>query len=310
MKRSVLSVLLAVGLLALSAVPAMATPEIVTPMPISIQVDGGWVPTDTAPTVINGRTLIPVRAAGEAIGATMDWDQASRTVTAEMDGLTVQFRIGSNYYTVNGYTYVTDVAPTTKGWRTMLPIRAFSEAFGVGVEWNGELRNVNIDTPAPDAAPPVYPNGGSMEFGTLLMKYYVQQDPLKPLNGMYMGARFLANGNWEHSVIAVSQADDGAVRTAVIDDKWYGDGRDCFNDLELYIDDGNTFYWNPMMDGFKVTVGPQHEFLMGAWNSQWNKMTRHYTWQGDVLIHTHSTNFNGIPWVDNDNFQLERIAQQ
>ena len=39
-------------------------------------------------------------------------------------------------------------------------------------------------------------------------------------------------------------------------------------------------------------------------------MTRHYTWQGDVLIHTHSTNFNGIPWVDNDNFQLERIAQQ
>ena len=71
MKRSVLSVLLAVGLLSLSAAPAMATPEIVTPMPISIQVDGGWVPTDTAPTVINGRTLIPVRAAGEAIGATM-----------------------------------------------------------------------------------------------------------------------------------------------------------------------------------------------------------------------------------------------
>ena len=42
-----------------------------SPLPITVHVDGEFLPMDVAPTVTNGRTLVPLRAAGEAVGATI-----------------------------------------------------------------------------------------------------------------------------------------------------------------------------------------------------------------------------------------------
>lgn len=241
--KSIVSTLLTAGLIFASASPVLAfgeqinvpgSPYIKTEMPVSIQVDGAWLPTDTAPIIENGRTLIPLRACGEAVGAEVNWDQASRTATAEINGLTVKFTIGSNVYTVNGYEYTTDVAPMMSGWRTMLPIRAFGDAIGVGVSWDSYLRNVDIDTPAPDAPTPGHPNGGDPEYSQLLLKYYVPSDPEKPLNGTYLADRFPNSDYWEMTAISISQADDGTIRTAVIDDKFPTNR--SFGNIALYID--------------------------------------------------------------------------
>lgn len=43
-------------------------------VPITIHVDGKYVPTDVDPTIRNGRTMVPLRAAGEALGATIASD--------------------------------------------------------------------------------------------------------------------------------------------------------------------------------------------------------------------------------------------
>lgn len=49
---------------------------------------------DVEPEIIDGRTMVPVRAIFEAMGASVSWDEASGTVFAEKLGKTVEFKIG------------------------------------------------------------------------------------------------------------------------------------------------------------------------------------------------------------------------
>ena len=50
--------------------------------PIKIVVGGEELKTDVKPTVIEGRTMLPVRAVFEAIGAKVEYDGNTKTVTA------------------------------------------------------------------------------------------------------------------------------------------------------------------------------------------------------------------------------------
>jgi hypothetical protein len=43
--------------------------------------DGGEVESDVPAQIINGRTMVPLRVLSESIGATVEWDNATRTVT-------------------------------------------------------------------------------------------------------------------------------------------------------------------------------------------------------------------------------------
>lgn len=153
--------------------------------PPTIHVDGRYLVTDVDPTIINGRTLLPFRAAGEAIGATVDWDQPTQTATATKDGKTVAFTLNSTTYTINGKSYTTDTAPTMISNRTLLPLRVFAEAFDAKVTWDQYLYDVSIDTSAADVASPVIPAGSSMDAEKFIQKYYVPSDPSDPYVGSW-----------------------------------------------------------------------------------------------------------------------------
>ena len=88
---------------------------------------------DAAPIVENNRTFVPFRALAEAFGATVAYDEATQSVTAELNGTTVVMTIGSAEYTVNGEVKTADVAPFINGSRTMVPVRFVAEAFGINV---------------------------------------------------------------------------------------------------------------------------------------------------------------------------------
>lgn len=96
---------------------------------------------DTAPYVDkNDRTMIPVRYAGKAIGAKIDWNAEAKTVTVTAGEDTVVFTIGSNEMVVNGETQTIDTAAVIKDNRTMLPLRAAAEAIGATVSYdNGTI---------------------------------------------------------------------------------------------------------------------------------------------------------------------------
>ena len=57
--------------------------------PIVVILNGKQMDFDTPPLLRNGRTLVPVRAIGEALGADVEWDEGIQTVSLTINGNTV-----------------------------------------------------------------------------------------------------------------------------------------------------------------------------------------------------------------------------
>lgn len=112
---------------------------------IKVILNGKPLDTDVPPIIISGRTMLPLRSILEALGATIDWNSSTRTVTATKDGTTVILVIDSNTASVNGKASTLDVPAQILSGRTIVPVRFLSETFGATVKWNGETRTITID---------------------------------------------------------------------------------------------------------------------------------------------------------------------
>ena len=113
---------------------------------------------DVPPQIINDRTMVPLRAIFEAIGATVSWDGETRTVTAEKDGVKISLTIDVAEIVKNDQKIALDVAPVIVNDRTLVPVRAICESFGSTVDFDAENLTVIIadeakadDTKADDA---------------------------------------------------------------------------------------------------------------------------------------------------------------
>ena len=102
---------------------------------------------DILPITENDRTLVPMRAIFEALGAEVEWENETQTATATKEGITVSVTIDSNRMLKNGEEIELDVPARLVGdSRTLVPLRAISEAFGCRVEWDEALQRVDIYT--------------------------------------------------------------------------------------------------------------------------------------------------------------------
>lgn len=113
---------------------------------ISVFLNGNEIIFDQPPVIQNGRTLVPLRAIFEALGATVDWDGNTRTVTATKGDTIVKITIGDNKLYKNGKVIELDVPAQIINDRTLVPVRAVSEAFDCKVDWDGETKTVIITT--------------------------------------------------------------------------------------------------------------------------------------------------------------------
>lgn len=111
---------------------------------IDLLVDGGKLRLDVPPEVKNQRTMVPVRAVGEAIGADVKWIQDKQQVVMTRAGSTVTMTLDSTTADVDGKTVEMDVAPYAVDGRTLLPARYVAEFFGQKVGWDGEQYQVLI----------------------------------------------------------------------------------------------------------------------------------------------------------------------
>ncbi len=93
-------------------------------------------------TIVEGRTMVPLRAIFEALGADVVWDKNTRTVLSARNGTLVELGIGSNILVKNGQDIEIDVPAQIMNGRTMVPARAIAESFGVAVEWDKGTRTV------------------------------------------------------------------------------------------------------------------------------------------------------------------------
>ena len=112
--------------------------------PVYVTLDGKVLSFDQTPLIVGDRTLVPMRAIFEALGATVEWDSVTRTVTATKGETVVTMTIDNAVISVNDKQVALDVAPQIVGDRTLAPARAVAEGFGCSVDWDANTRTVII----------------------------------------------------------------------------------------------------------------------------------------------------------------------
>ena len=174
MKRKLISAAVAAVLTVTSVAPAVAAPT----EPISIAtraearipiiVDDIEIFCDQPPDIVEDRTLVPLRAIFEALGAQVEYFADTRTVSGYdpqtnriMSLVLDQKTLFCADYTlfqvyeanptsqaainfVLSHTKEIDVPATSIGGRTMVPARVIAESLGASVVWDGNTRVVTI----------------------------------------------------------------------------------------------------------------------------------------------------------------------
>jgi len=134
---------------------------------ITVILDGEVMRFEVPPMMIEDRTMVPFRAIFEALGAEVEWHEVPQMVVAERVDVhhdTITLQIGNAAMTVktiylwNGFpsdailpaVYSSeidvnlDVPPTIVNNRTLVPLRAVSEALGGDVDWCQDTQTVTI----------------------------------------------------------------------------------------------------------------------------------------------------------------------
>lgn len=136
---------------------------------------------DVAPYIENGRTFVPVRYLGYALGVTEDnvkWDGNQQRASLTLPLNTVEMMIGKAQIIKNGQAKDIDVAPQLKPpGRTFLPARYVAEGLGFNVHW---------DPSSPDLV--VCYIGDYPTADVTKVKEFIIPDPIGPI-----GTRFPAN---------------------------------------------------------------------------------------------------------------------
>jgi len=99
---------------------------------------------DCPPYIEAGRTMVPLRFIGEAIGAEFTWDNTNKIVTYKKGSTVVELKVGVKKMSVNGVEKSLDVAAALKNNRTMVPVRVITEALGAKVSWVSAEKKVVI----------------------------------------------------------------------------------------------------------------------------------------------------------------------
>lgn len=113
---------------------------------IKVTLDGQAMDFDVAPIIQNDRVLVPMRAIFEELHCSVDYTDidGKQIITAKNDSNTISLEIGSNEMTVNDEKVSLDTAPVIIDDRTLVPLRAVSEALDCNVDWDGDTKTVAI----------------------------------------------------------------------------------------------------------------------------------------------------------------------
>jgi len=155
--------LVGLAVLAMVATMFLGLPlaEASAPAPIRVTINGAPLTLDVAPTIQNGRTLVPMRAIFEALGASVHWDEATGTIRAYRREDAIVLELGNRTAWVNGPSRQLGVAPVAVGGRTMVPLRFVAEALGAEVAWVDATRTITVQH-TPYTPRPI---GGTITFG-------------------------------------------------------------------------------------------------------------------------------------------------
>lgn len=135
MKKFTIALLLLVVL----SIGAFATND------ISVLINGNTTNFDVPPQIENGRTLVPLRAIFEVLGADVEWLNDTREIVSQFQGKEIRLQINNKQANNKGVMTTLDVPPQIKEGRTLVPLRFIAESLDKDVEWIADTRIVIIN---------------------------------------------------------------------------------------------------------------------------------------------------------------------
>ena len=113
---------------------------------INVFNNGSQVNFDVQPIIMNGRTLIPIRALANSLGISdngINWNP-NGTVTINNGSSQIQISNNGQQAYLNGTAYGLDVPAQIVNGRMMVPLRAIGQMFHKNVQWYPNGRIVTI----------------------------------------------------------------------------------------------------------------------------------------------------------------------
>lgn len=104
---------------------------------IDVNVNGDYLDFDVEPIMKNDCVMVPMRDIFEKLGAEISWNQNTKTVTAQKGSDIIALTIGNSNLNINGRNTTLDAPAMLYADKTLVPVRAVSEAFGASVSWFG-----------------------------------------------------------------------------------------------------------------------------------------------------------------------------
>lgn len=127
--------------------------------PIKVTIDGKSINFDVEPQIINNRTMVPMRAIFEELGATVEYVPAEKTerqkgfVYAKKGDTAIGLFIDDNnlfFYDTSDNsieeTIKIDTPAIVKNGRTLVPVRVVSESLDCTVKWDDKTKTVTINS--------------------------------------------------------------------------------------------------------------------------------------------------------------------
>ncbi|MDE4541387.1 MULTISPECIES: copper amine oxidase N-terminal domain-containing protein [unclassified Thermoanaerobacterium] len=110
-----------------------------------VRAKGREIKFDVPPVIKSGTMLIPVRAVVESLGANVNWDAATNTVTITKGGTTIVFDLNGSKVYVNGSEVTLSMPAMEISNRTFVPIRFIAETLGVNINYDDKTGDVDIE---------------------------------------------------------------------------------------------------------------------------------------------------------------------
>ncbi len=115
--------------------------------PASLTVDGQRIVSDVPPVTQARDAFVPLRAVADGLGADMDYDAKTSTVTLSRGDDVLRMHLGDTQATLNGRKLMLSHAPFEVRGRTMVGLGVIARAFGSHVRYDRTHANIDVVTP-------------------------------------------------------------------------------------------------------------------------------------------------------------------
>ena len=221
----------------------------------SVRFNTQIVHIDPAPTVVDGRTLVPARAISEMLGADVNWYQPRREVSIELADISILLTIDSRIAVVNGNNVELDVPAQVVNGSTIIPLRFVAENLGVYVDFINGITFIST-------TPPHFSTTTFTSYQQILDYQAARINEVMPtlVEKIEQIAQDDIDDAWEWYLVwysAMLVSDDISIRgSRAMNDLFYSINGDM---EEFYRANGNMGEWTTYVD-------LMNESYMEAWN--------------------------------------------